>query len=265
MSNLFEICFYCISKEKLLGEVNEKYKNMLNETFQCVPSPIHFSIKTLVIKNKENNTINSTIKLYRKLPPSPQEKTEKNQTSSSNQKNKVEQVEKSPEEKIKEEKIKVEKLKEEKINMNMMNKDKIFSKITFLGSIKKFLETSKSTKPYTLFMKYISNKKIESPIGETKVIEIARCGYNMEEILKELGYEEDTTRNEENEGFLYQYKYYPIICIYNKIKDEKGVDKEIENYRFLQIKGYYNEESKDKIVSKMKELSNILRKYFIIK
>ena len=78
----------------------------------------------------------------------------------------------------------------------------------------------------------------------------------MENILKELGYEEDKDKKT-NLGIYYQYKYYPIIGIYQILKDSK--------YIYLQVKGFYTEINKDEILEKLNEIENKLKDLFIIK
>ena len=130
-----------------------------------------------------------------------------------------------------------------------MNKEKLYSNITFYDSIGKFIEKS------LYFVKYISNKNLNLENWETRVIEIARCGYNMEQILKDMGYEESKQLNDL--GFFYQYKNFPIICIYGVVQDNQNI--------YLQIRGYYTENNKDEILEKLKYIAKELSNLFIIK
>ena len=96
---------------------------------------------------------------------------------------------------------------------------------------------------------------MSSTIGETKIIEIARCGFNMEKILIEMGYEFIKLRKDL--GFYYQYKYYPIICIYGIVTDIPNI--------FLQVRGYYTDSNKDEILEKLNIISKKLSDLFYIK
>ena len=226
MTTLYEISFMCISKQECDNKLKSYYKKNLEEIFQNRRKEFNFEIKTFTVKDKSYNTIKSTIQLFRKIN--------------------LEEINDEDEENDKEK----EKKKEiKKLNYCSINKEKLYSNITFIDSIGKFLDNS------FYFIKYISNKNIaKTSIGETKVIEIARCGYNMENILEELGYKESNVRNDL--GFYYQYKYYPIICIYGIIEDNKHI--------FLQIRGYYNELNKDEILSKLDEITKLLSELFFM-
>jgi hypothetical protein len=216
----------CISKQECDDKLKSYYKKNLEEIFQNRRKEFNFEIKTFTVKDKSYNTIKSTIQLFRKIN--------------------LEEINDEDEENDKEK----EKKKEiKKLNYCSINKEKLYSNITFIDSIGKFLDNS------FYFIKYISNKNIaKTSIGETKVIEIARCGYNMENILEELGYKESNVRNDL--GFYYQYKYYPIICIYGILEDNKHI--------FLQIRGYYNELNKDEILSKLDEITKLLSELFFM-
>ena len=226
MTTLYEISFMCISKQECDNKLKSYYKKNLEEIFQNRRKEFNFEIKTFTVKDKSYNTIKSTIQLFRKIN--------------------LEEINDEDEENDKEK----EKKKEiKKLNYCSINKEKLYSNITFIDSIGKFLDNS------FYFIKYISNKNIaKTSIGETKVIEIARCGYNMENILEELGYKESNVRNDL--GFYYQYKYYPIICIYGILEDNKHI--------FLQIRGYYNELNKDEILSKLDEITKLLSELFFM-
>ena len=216
----------CISKQECDNKLKSYYKKNLEEIFQNRRKEFNFEIKTFTVKDKSYNTIKSTIQLFRKI----------------NLKEINDEDEENDKEKEKKKEIK-------KLNYCSINKEKLYSNITFIDSIGKFLDNS------FYFIKYISNKNIaKTSIGETKVIEIARCGYNMENILEELGYKESNVRNDL--GFYYQYKYYPIICIYGILEDNKHI--------FLQIRGYYNELNKDEILSKLDEITKLLSELFFM-
>ena len=224
MTTLYEISFMCISKQECDDKLKSYYKKNLEEIFQNRRKEFNFEIKTFTVKDKSYNTIKSTIQLLRKIP--------------------VEEINNKEDDQEKEKKKEIKKL-----NYCSINKEKLYSNITFIDSIGKFLDNS------FYFIKYISNKNIaKTSIGETKVIEIARCGYNMENILEELGYKESSVRKDL--GFYYQYKYYPIICIYGIIEDNKHI--------FLQIRGYYNELNKEEILSKLDEITKLLSELFFM-
>ena len=226
MTTLYEISFMCISKQECDDKLKSYYKKNLEEIFQNRRKEFNFEIKTFTVKDKSYNTIKSTIQLFRKI----------------NLKEINDEDEENDKEKEKKKEIK-------KLNYCSINKEKLYSNITFIDSIGKFLDNS------FYFIKYISNKNIaKTSIGETKVIEIARCGYNMENILEELGYKESNVRLDL--GFYYQYKYYPIICIYGILEDNKHI--------FLQIRGYYNELNKDEILSKLDEITKLLSELFFM-
>ena len=226
MTTLYEISFMCISKQECDDKLKSYYKKNLEEIFQNRRKEFNFEIKTFTVKDKSYNTIKSTIQLFRKI----------------NLKEINDEDEENDKEKEKKKEI-------QKLNYCSINKEKLYSNITFIDSIGKFLDNS------FYFIKYISNKNIaKTSIGETKVIEIARCGYNMENILEELGYKESSVRRDL--GFYYQYKYYPIICIYGIIEDNKHI--------FLQIRGYYNELNKEEILSKLDEITKLLSELFFM-
>ena len=232
MTTLYEISFMCISKQECDNKLKSYYKKNLEEIFQNTRKEFNFEIKTFTVKDKSYNTIKSTIQLFRKI--NLEEIKNKNKNKENDKEN----------DKEKEKKKEIQKL-----NYCSINKEKLYSNITFIDSIGKFLDNS------FYFIKYISNKNIaKTSIGETKVIEIARCGYNMENILEELGYKESNVRNDL--GFYYQYKYYPIICIYGILKKN--------NHIFLQIRGYYNELNKDEILSKLDEITKLLSELFFM-
>ena len=233
MSNLNEVCFFCISKQECEEPLKKEYKENLRDIFQNERNKFNYEIKTFKIKSNIFHTDISTIKLYRKLFD------EEVQTNNSD-KNKDAENNKDKE------KIDFNR----KLNFCSLNKEKLYSNISFSDSIGKFLDNS------TYFIKYISAKEINSAKGKANVIQIARCGFNMEYILKELGYEENKDKKT-NLGFYYQYKYYPIIGIYQILKDSK--------YIYLQVKGFYTEINKDEILEKLNEIENKLKDLFIIK
>ena len=237
MSSLYEVRFFCISKRECIKGVKEEYKKHLEDIFQNERIKYNFEIKTFIIKDSQYNSINSTIQLYRRLHD--------DEVMSQNNNNK-EDIEKDKE---KEEKEKKKNQLNKKLYFCSLNKEKLYSQITFYDSIGKFLENS------LYFVKYISNKKLNLGEWETRVIEISRCGYNMEQILKDIGYEE--SKKLDDLGFFYQYKYYPIICIYGVMQNN--------NHIYLQVRGYYTETNKDEILEKLKEREKQLSNLFIIK
>jgi len=225
MTTLYEISFVCISKQECDNKLKSYYKKNLEEIFQNERKEFNFEIKTFTVKDKSYNTIKSTIQLFRKIS-----------------KDEINQGKENDKEKEQKKEIK-------KLNYCSINKEKLYSNITFIDSIGKFLDNS------FYFIKYISNKNIaKTSIGETKVIEIARCGYNMENILGELGYKQSNVRYDL--GFYYQYKYYPIICIYGILQDNMHI--------FLQIRGYYTELNKEEILSKIDEITKLLSELFFM-
>ena len=237
--NYYEVTFYCISKQCFKSTNNDSYnnkkeelKNCLKEIFQNERKEYNFRVKTFSIVDPHYKSVQSMIQLYKKISL----KEEKQQNIPS----------------IKgEEEQEKEKIRKEKIEYSSINKEELFSSINFNEKVGNFLNTS------YYFVKYISNKKIESDFGETRMIEISRCGYNMEDIIKILGYQQ--TKVQDHCGFYYQYKYYPIICIYRKLSDGKTDD----GYVYLQIKGYYYEKNKDEILSILKNLYNSLSELFV--
>ena len=233
MSILNEISFFCISKQECDDQLKKEYKENLREIFQNDRSKSNYEIKTFKIKSKNFHTDISTIKLYRKLfdDEIPTINSDKNKDTENNKDKEKSEFNK-------------------KLYFCSLNKEKLYSNISFSDSLGKFLDNS----PY--FVKYISNKEISSAKGGTKVIQIARCGFNMEKILKELGYEEDKDKKI-NLGFYYQYKYYPIVGFYGILRDNK--------YIFLQVKGFYTEINKDEILEKLDEIENKLKDLFLIK
>ena len=238
MSNLYEVLLG-ISKQECDGDLRNVYKQHIEEIFQNERIKYDFEKKTFVIKDPQFDSIKSTIQLFRRFSDE-----EKNEYIKNSQDNKDSTNKEKDKEKEKEKNV-----LNQKINFCALNKEKLYSNITFYDSIGKFLENS------IYFIKYISNKKIDSILGDTKIIEVARCGYNMENILKDLGYKESKSNIEL--GFFYQYKYYPIICIYQIIKQSKNI--------FLQIKGYYNDNTKDEILEKLKIIVKQLSELFVIK
>ena len=242
MTTLYEISFMCISKQECDDKLKSYYKKNLEEIFQNRRKEFNFEIKTFTVKDKSYNTIKSTIQLFRKINLEEIKNKDKKNDKENDKENGKENDKENDKEKEKKKEI-------QKLNYCSINKEKLYSNITFIDSIGKFLDNS------FYFIKYISNKNIaKTSIGETKVIEIARCGYNMENILEELGYKESNVRNDL--GFYYQYKYYPIICIYGILRDNKHI--------FLQIRGYYNELNKDEILSKLDEITKLLSELFFM-
>ena len=253
MSNLYEISFLCISKQECSEEERNYYKHNIMEIFQNERINFNFEIKTLILEEPKYKTIKSTIQLYRRISDfEMQIINKKNEQKKSTDQNKPVNNQQEAEREKEKEKEKKENEFNMRINFCYLNKEKLFSNITFCDNIGKFFEKS------FYFIKYISNKVIESPlgsVGEAKIIDISRCGFNMEKILKEVGYKEKSTRQEL--GFCYQYKYYPIIGIYGIVEYNKNI--------FLQVKGYYNEKTKDEIVEKLNEIHKQLSELFLIK
>ena len=228
--NYYEVTFYCISKQCFNNDVNEikkkELKDFLKELFQNEREPYNFKVKTFQIVDPNYKSVQSIIQLYNQIIP-------------------INNI--SPKKEEQEKDV----IKKEKIENSNINKEELFSSISFNEKIGKFLNTSK------YFVKYISNKKIDSDFGETRMIEVSRCGYNMEEIVKVLGYQE--TRVQDHRGFFYQYKYYPIICIYRKLSDGKTDD----GYVYLQIKGYYYKKNKEEILNILNYLHKSLCELFV--
>ena len=187
MSNLYEVSLLCVSKEECNQERKSYYKKTLEEIFQNARMKFNFEIKTFTVLDSIYKTINSTVQLYRKL-------TDEETNELSQNKNKEITTNKIDKEKEREKKE-----YNKKVNFCSLNKEKLYSNISFFDSIGKFFDKS------TYFVKYISNKNIEPTLGTTKIIEIARCGYNMENILKDMGYKQfGDAKN--HFGFFYQYK-----------------------------------------------------------
>ena len=63
MSNLNEVCFFCISKQECDEQVKKEYKDNLRDIFQNEPIKFNYEIKTFKIKSKIFHTNISTIKL----------------------------------------------------------------------------------------------------------------------------------------------------------------------------------------------------------
>ena len=58
-------------------------------------------------------------------------------------------------------------------------------------------------------------------------------------------------------GFYYKYKYFPIVCLYARFKNETHI--------FLQVIGYYTESSKKEVISEMDKIKEQLKDLFYIK
>ena len=90
---------------------------------------------------------------------------------------------------------------------------------------------------------------------DTRIVEIARCGFNMGEILKIMGYEKKVSHP--LNGFCYQYKYYPIICFYIKFNGDVHI--------YLQIIGYFTENTREEITAELDKIKEQLSELFYIK
>ena len=174
MSILYEVSLIGISKQECDDNLKNMYKQNIEEIFQNERIKYDFEKKIFVIKDPQFDSIKSTVQLFRKLS---------NEEIGAYYKIPQNTKDSADKEKDKE-KEKEKKFLNQKINFCALNKEKLYSNISFYDTIGKFLENS------IYFMKYISNKKIDSMLGDTKIIEVARCGYNMENILKDLGYKE---------------------------------------------------------------------------
>ena len=221
MQSLYEAKFLCISKAEATKEIKIVYQKRLSEIFQCERKIIDFLITPYELKDPKYDTVKSTIYFYTK------NKLDKNFDNINTFK------------------------KETKKVFCTINKHENFKNI-FLDQIGEFFDKS------LYFVKYVNNikiNKIDNPNYDTKIVEFVRCGYNMGEILKNLGYNEK--QNKLLKGFYYNYKYFPIICYYLRFDNETNI--------FLQVVGYYNEGSKKEIIDELDKIKKQLSDLFYIK
>jgi len=109
MATLYEISFMCISKQECDDKLKSYYKKNLEEIFQNKRKEFNFEIKTFIVKDKSYNTIKSTVQLFRKI-----------NLEEINNKDKENDKEKEKKKEIK------------KINYCSINKEKLYSNITFI-------------------------------------------------------------------------------------------------------------------------------------
>ena len=217
MQSLYEAKFLCISKAEATKEIKIVYQKRLSEIFQCERKIIDFLITPYELKDPKYDTVKSTIYFYTKN---------------------IDNINTFK--------------KETKKVFCTINKHENFKNITFLDQIGEFFDKS------LYFVKYVNNikiNKIDNPNYDTKIVEFVRCGYNMGEILKNLGYNEK--QNKLLKGFYYNYKYFPIMCYYLRFDNETNI--------FLQVVGYYNEGSKKEIIDELDKIKKQLSDLFYIK
>ena len=223
MQSLYESTIFCISKSQSDDIIKIVYQKRLSEIFQSERKPLNFLITPYILIDPKYETVKSTINLYTK-----------------NLAGNIEDFEKP-------ESINAIKDKAKK-TFCYMNKNDEYKNISFIDQISTFYEKT------LFFIRYINNMGVDNPNYETKIVEISRCGFNMGEILKNMGYTEK--ENFSLVGYYYQYKYFPIICYYTKIK--------YEHHIFLKILGYYTENSKNDIISEMDKIKEQLGDLFYI-
>ena len=223
MQSLYESTIFCISKSQSDDIIKIVYQKRLSEIFQSERKPLNFLITPYILIDPKYETVKSTINLYTK--------------------NLAENIKdfKKPEN--------INAIKDKaKKTFCYMNKNDEYKNISFIDQISTFYEKT------LFFIRYINNMGVDNPNYETKIVEISRCGFNMGEILKNMGYTEK--ENFSLVGYYYQYKYFPIICYYTKILDEKHIA--------LKILGYYTENSKNEIISEMDKIKEQLGDLFYI-
>lgn len=223
MQSLYESTIFCISKSQSDDIIKIVYQKRLSEIFQSERKPLNFLITPYILIDPKYETVKSTINLYTK--------------------NLAENIKdfKKPEN--------INAIKDKaKKTFCYMNKNDEYKNISFIDQISTFYEKT------LFFIRYINNMGVDNPNYETKIVEISRCGFNMGEILKNMGYTEK--ENFYLVGYYYQYKYFPIICYYTKIQDEDHI--------FLKILGYYTENSKNEIISEMDKIKEQLGDLFYI-
>ncbi len=202
--SLYQARFFCISKGERTKDVKKVYQKRLSEIFQNERKPIDFIITTYQYIDPQYKTVKSSIKFYKKIFQS-----------------NIDIDDKVLEEKNNE---------ELKKTFCASNKNENFKNISFLDQLGTFYDKT------LYFIRYISNTRVTNTMYDTQIIEIARCGFNMGEILKNMGYiqaKENTLM-----GFYYQYKYFPIICYYTSVfNEEKDTKKKkiIFFYKLLDI------------------------------
>ena len=223
MQSLYESTILCISKSQSDDIIKKVYQKRLSEIFQSERKPLNFLITPYILIDPKYETVKSTINLYTK--------------------NLAENIKdfKKPEN--------INAIKDKaKKTFCYMNKNDEYKNISFIDQISTFYEKT------LFFIRYINNMGVDNPNYETKIVEISRCGFNMGEILKNMGYTEK--ENFSLVGYYYQYKYFPIICYYTKILNEDHI--------FLKILGYYTENSKNEIISEMDKIKEQLGDLFYI-
>jgi hypothetical protein len=235
--SLYESKFLCISKSKTDDVSKKIYQKKILEIFENERKYINFEITTYEFKDPKFNTVNSTIHLYRKINfnpsiPIPNETEE--------QKKKRLELD---------EKLKKNDPEDVKKKFCSLNKNEQFKNISFIEQIGHFYEKTH------YFIKYISNKQLDNGGYDTRIVEISRCGFNMGEILKNIGYEKKEYHP--LNGFCYQYKYFPIICFYIKFSGDPHI--------FLQVNGYYTENKREEITAELDKIKEQLSEIFYIK
>ena len=240
MQSLYQSKFSCISKSKINEDLKKIYQKKLLEIFQNERKYINFIIAPYEYRDPQHNTVKSTIHFYKRTKYIPLE-PKPNETDEEKKKRKEE-----------DEKRKKNDPEEIKKSFCSLNKNEQFQNISFIDQIGNFFEKT------LYFIKYIShaNANIANNTGyDTKIVEIARCGFNMGEILLNMGYKE--LNHYASTGYFYQYKYYPIICFYARFNGEEHI--------FLQINGYYTENTKKEIIEELDKIKEQLNELFYIK
>ena len=229
--SLYQSRFFCISKGERTDNVKKVYQKRLSEIFQNERKPIDFIITTYQYIDPQYKTVKSSIKFYKKIFQSSIDKDNKVLEEKNNE--------------------------ELKKTFCASNKNENFKNISFLDQLGTFYDKT------LYFIRYISNTRVTNTMYDTQIIEIARCGFNMGEILKNMGY----VQAKENTlmGFYYQYKYFPIICYYTSVFNEEKDTKKKKNYIFLQVIGYYTEKTKKEIIQELDNIKTLLSELFYIK
>ena len=240
MQSLYQSKFSCISKSKINDNTKKFYQRKLLEIFQNERKYTNFIITPYEYIDPQYKTVKSTIQFYRCSKFTPLE-PKPNETEEDKKKRKEE-----------DEKRKKNDPEDVKKLFCFSNKNDQFQNISFIDNIGNFYE-----KTY-YFIKYISNTRVSNANNsgyDSRIVEIARCGFNMGEILKNMGYKERS--NYALMGYFYQYKYYPIICFYARFNGEEHI--------FLQINGYYTENTKKEILDELDKIKEQLKELFYIK
>ena len=240
MQSLYQSRILCISKSQTDEKTKKIYQKRLLEIFQNERKSLNFIITPYEFIDPQYQTVKSTIQFYKKSNYIP--------GGASQNSNKIESEEEKKKIQIEEEKKKIDK-EDTKRAFCSLNKNENYKNISFIDQIGTFYEKT------FYFIKYISNAKIENTTYDTKIVEISRCGYNMGDILKSIGY----TEKRENSffGYFYQYKYFPIICFYTKFGGESHI--------FLQIIGFYTESTKKEIIDELDKIKEQISELFYIK